>query len=119
MFSTTTIIAIQMVYVKHLPIILAIAFFLPFGFFDGEVNRTRLFLPFSLVPRFVLGSSVEEGPTRTSRFLRRCRIIINRTTAGRMGSTHVGHDRNVVYALLDMGQGTEACTRLCHAPLTS
>ena len=36
MFSTTTLIAIQMFYVKHWPVIVAIGFFLLFGFFDGE-----------------------------------------------------------------------------------
>ncbi|GJE85382.1 KUP/HAK/KT family potassium transporter [Phanerochaete sordida] len=35
MFSTTVLIAIQMVYVKHLPIYVALAFFLVFGFLDG------------------------------------------------------------------------------------
>ena len=68
MFSTTTIIAIQMVYVKHLPMIIAIAFFLIFGFFDGEANYTLWFFPFSLAPRPILGSIVEEGPTCASLF---------------------------------------------------
>ena len=36
MFSTTTLIAIQIVSVKHLPIVLAVAFFVLFGFFDGK-----------------------------------------------------------------------------------
>lgn len=35
MFSTTTLIALQIVSVKHLPVILALAFFIFFGFFDG------------------------------------------------------------------------------------
>ncbi|KAL4246799.1 Potassium transporter [Abortiporus biennis] len=35
MFDTTVLLAVQMVYVKHLPVIIAIAFFLIFGFFDG------------------------------------------------------------------------------------
>lgn len=35
MFSTTTIISMQMIYVKHWPIVIAVAFFLTFGFFDG------------------------------------------------------------------------------------
>ncbi|KAF9644319.1 potassium transporter [Thelephora ganbajun] len=35
MFSTSTIIAVQMFYVKHWPIIVALVFFLFFGFFDG------------------------------------------------------------------------------------
>lgn len=68
MFSTTTLIAIQIVYVKHLPVIIAIGFFLTFGFFDGEVNYTSLSHRFPLIPipRLVLGSSAEESPTRTS-----------------------------------------------------
>ncbi len=33
MFSTTTLIAIQIVSVKHLPVLLAVAFFSFFGFF--------------------------------------------------------------------------------------
>ena len=36
MFVTTTLIAIQMVSVKHLSIFIAIGFFVIFGFFDGE-----------------------------------------------------------------------------------
>lgn len=35
MFSTTTLIALQIVSVKRLPVILALAFFIFFGFFDG------------------------------------------------------------------------------------
>ena len=35
MFSTTILIAIQMQYVKHLPIYITLAFFLVFGFLDG------------------------------------------------------------------------------------
>ncbi|KAI0060612.1 potassium transporter [Artomyces pyxidatus] len=35
MFSTTVLISIQMRYVKHLPIIVALAFFVFFGFLDG------------------------------------------------------------------------------------
>ncbi|KAF7985798.1 hypothetical protein HWV62_437 [Athelia sp. TMB] len=35
MFSTTVLIAIQIRYVKHLPAIVGIAYFLVFGFFDG------------------------------------------------------------------------------------
>ena len=35
MFSTTILIAIQMQYVKHLPIYITLAFFLAFGFLDG------------------------------------------------------------------------------------
>lgn len=35
MFVTTTLIAIQIPYVKHLPWILAVAWLLSFGFIDG------------------------------------------------------------------------------------
>ena len=35
MFSKTTLIALQIVSVKRLPVILALAFFIFFGFFDG------------------------------------------------------------------------------------
>ncbi|KAI0072602.1 potassium transporter [Panus rudis PR-1116 ss-1] len=35
MFTTTTLIAIQIVCVKHLPIVAAVAFFIFFGFIDG------------------------------------------------------------------------------------
>src|ERR1700753_3687329 len=52
MFSTSTLIAIQMVYVKHLPVIVAVAFFLIFGFFDGEACYTSS--P-PLVPHRTLG----------------------------------------------------------------
>ena len=36
MFSTSWLIAVQIHYVKHLPIIVALAYFIPFGFFDGR-----------------------------------------------------------------------------------
>ena len=36
MFTTTVLIALQIRYVKHLPIILSFMFFIFFGFFDGE-----------------------------------------------------------------------------------
>jgi KUP system potassium uptake protein len=36
MFTTTVLIALQIRYVKHLHIIVAILFFCCFGFFDGE-----------------------------------------------------------------------------------
>ena len=36
MFTTTVLIAMQIRYVKHLPLIVSILFFLCFGFFDGE-----------------------------------------------------------------------------------
>jgi KUP system potassium uptake protein len=36
MLSTTTLIAVQMVYVKHWPVIVALGFFLFYGFIDGE-----------------------------------------------------------------------------------
>ena len=38
MFSTTTLIAVQMVYVKHWPIVIAVAFFLFYGFVDGALH---------------------------------------------------------------------------------
>ena len=40
MFSTTTLIAIQMIYVKHMSPLIAIVFFLFFGFLDGQITRT-------------------------------------------------------------------------------
>ena len=36
MFVTTILISIQIRYVKHQPLLLALAFFLAFGFFDGK-----------------------------------------------------------------------------------
>lgn len=35
MFSTSVLIAIQIPAIKHLPIVLGVAYFLTFGFFDG------------------------------------------------------------------------------------
>jgi K+ transporter len=35
MFSTSVLIAIQIPVIKHLPIVVGVAFFLTFGFFDG------------------------------------------------------------------------------------
>ena len=37
MLTTTLLIALQFKYVKGLPAILGIAFFLVFGFFDGNI----------------------------------------------------------------------------------
>jgi hypothetical protein len=42
MFSTTTLLAVQMVYVKRLPVIVAVGFFVVFGFLDGEAHRILL-----------------------------------------------------------------------------
>lgn len=74
MFSTTTLIAVQMVYVKHWPIIIAVAFFLFYGFIDGALHQTSSRLRFSWVPRRVLGSIVEEGPGCTLYCLRQVLI---------------------------------------------
>jgi len=38
MFSTTTLIAVQMFYVKHWPVLVALAFFLFYGFIDGALR---------------------------------------------------------------------------------
>ena len=35
MFSTSVLIAIQIPAIKHLPVVVGIAYFLTFGFFDG------------------------------------------------------------------------------------
>lgn len=35
MFSTTVLIAVQIVFVKHLPVVVALVFFSIFGFLDG------------------------------------------------------------------------------------
>jgi len=35
MFSTSWLISVQIYYVKHLPVVVALAYFIPFGFFDG------------------------------------------------------------------------------------
>jgi KUP system potassium uptake protein len=35
MFSTSVLIAIQIPAIKHLPVLVGIAYFLTFGFFDG------------------------------------------------------------------------------------
>lgn len=42
MFSTTVLIAIQMKFVKQLPIAVALAFFLVFGFLDGELFKIEV-----------------------------------------------------------------------------
>ena len=62
MFSTTILVAIQMLYVKHLPVLVAFAFFLVFGFLDGKhrVGFHRSY--FKLVSRSVLGCRLEEDP---------------------------------------------------------
>ena len=103
MFSTSTIIAIQMVYVKHLPIIIAVAFFLTFGFFDGEFQSASL----SLLPvshRFLglfWGASLKKIPQVRAFFTSACPQLMQH--AGRMGSSHVGLDHDVDHALLDVG----------------
>lgn len=35
MFSTSWLIGVQIYYIKHLPLIVALAYFIPFGFLDG------------------------------------------------------------------------------------
>ena len=40
MFSTTTLIAVQMVYVKHLLFVVPICFFIFFGFLDGKKSTS-------------------------------------------------------------------------------
>jgi len=45
MFSTTILIAIQIFYVKHLPAVLALAFLIFFGFFDGLVLLSKPIFP--------------------------------------------------------------------------
>jgi len=75
MFSTTTLIAIQMIYVKHWPAAIAAVFFLLYGFIDGVPHQTSLCLRFSQMSRFVLGSIIEKGPRCTLFVLRR--VLIN------------------------------------------
>jgi len=38
MFSTTVLLAVQMRYVKHLPVVIAIGYFVIYGFLDGEYS---------------------------------------------------------------------------------
>ena len=38
MFSTSTLIAVQMIYVKHWPVVVAVGFFLLYGFIDGTFH---------------------------------------------------------------------------------
>ena len=40
MFTTSVMIAIQMKYVKKLPVIIGIIYFIIFGFFDGEFLKS-------------------------------------------------------------------------------
>lgn len=65
MFSTSTLIAVQMFYVKHWPAIAAIAFFLFYGFVDGMFRQTLLHFRLTNAYRSVLGCIVEEDPIRT------------------------------------------------------
>lgn len=46
MFSTSVLIAIQIPVLKHLPVILGIAYFFTFGFFDGMfyIQETDVFI---------------------------------------------------------------------------
>jgi KUP system potassium uptake protein len=39
MFTTSVLITLQIRYVKHLPFILGIAYFIFFGFLDGEATK--------------------------------------------------------------------------------
>ena len=77
MFSTSTLIAVQMFYVKHWPIIVAVAFFLFYGFIDGAFVPLCLVVPsFLMIARHILGSIFEEGPIRTLLFFLR-RVLID------------------------------------------
>lgn len=107
MFSTTTIIAIQIIYVKRWSVIVAIAFFLFFGFFDGEINPTSL----ALVPHTFLGlfwvASLKKIP-QVCHVPRFGFSLADKMHAGRMGHSPLRRGPDGVHAFLDMGQGTEA-----------
>ncbi len=68
MFTTTVLITFQIVLVKRKPLWLALAFFIPFSFFDGELpcclSMHFVISYVFLICRLVLGSGVEEDPSR-------------------------------------------------------
>ena len=102
MFSTTTLIAVQMIYVKHLSIIIAAAFFLTFGFFDGEVRYTYYRLgPHRLLGLF-WGAALKKIP-HVSRLFHVRISSTNPTYVGRMGTLHARHNHDDIHALLDVG----------------
>jgi hypothetical protein len=73
MFTTTALISLQIRYVKHLPYIFGVFFFLFFGFLDGKVilNHSSLMLNHSrsLLGRFIKeGSSWRMGPSHVRHF---------------------------------------------------
>lgn len=67
MLTTTCLIALQITYVKGRSLWLALAFFLTFGFFDGESSSSSysVVLAFkSASHRLILGCCVEESTAR-------------------------------------------------------
>lgn len=64
MFSTTILIAIQMKFVKHLHVLVALAFFLVFGFLDGQYQSYMSDDCLTLLFRPVLGCRAEENSPR-------------------------------------------------------
>jgi KUP system potassium uptake protein len=63
MFTTTFLIAIQMRYIKKLPVLLSIVFFTIWGFFDGETSPFvyHLIITNMLIFRSVLGCRSQES----------------------------------------------------------
>ena len=64
MFSTSVLIAIQIYYVKHLPVVLAVGYLLVFGFFDGLVllSKPIFFHSFFLASALFWGASFNKVP---------------------------------------------------------
>jgi len=120
MFSTTTLIAVQMIYVKHWPIVVAVAFFLFYGFIDGVFIPSYLVVPsFLMIARYILGSIFKEDPIRTLRFF--CAGFLSTDTiyVGCLGPSHAGLNIDDTDALLDMGQGTEVRRRVSFSAVNS
>lgn len=67
MFSTTILISVQMKFVKHLHVLVALSFFLVFGFLDGKPGH--VFSPKAWLkgPRAVLGRCAQENTRRRIR----------------------------------------------------
>ena len=102
MFSTTTLVAMQMFYVKHWSAIAAIAFLLFFGFLDGEVHYPYLLSITHRLLGLFWGAAVQKIP-HVRRIFHVELSPAHPLFVGRVGYSHVGHGPHAFHALLDVG----------------
>jgi len=103
MFTTTVLISLQIRYVKQLPYILGIAFFLFFGFLDGKAINRTLFRC-SNIPGLFWGASLKKVPQGAWVPLM-IGLILSVFISPTEG-TCAHRFQTLAYDILDLGQGT-------------